>query len=83
MNVGIQTFTYGRYTAAAIARVWSGLARLPTQPKQWEWYRRTVEERGGLKSGYQWLNTAATARELPIGLMALDPRLTVQAPSAI
>ncbi|ORY23681.1 hypothetical protein BCR39DRAFT_566786 [Naematelia encephala] len=58
-NVGIQTFSYGKYAGAAIARVWSGKAQIPSSAAQWRHFWNTVEERGGLKKGFQWLNAEA------------------------
>ncbi|WWD04372.1 hypothetical protein V865_002441 [Kwoniella europaea PYCC6329] len=63
-NVGIQTFIYGKYAGEAIARVWSGKAHLPSQRAQWRHFWNTVEERGGLKKGFQWLNNEANSRYL-------------------
>lgn len=54
-NVGIQTFVYGKFLGAAIAKVWSGHARLPSSKRMWAFFWNTVEERGGLKKGFQWL----------------------------
>ncbi|WWC92596.1 uncharacterized protein L201_007555 [Kwoniella dendrophila CBS 6074] len=63
-NVGIQTFSYGKYTSEAIARVWSGQAHLPHKQALWRHFWNTVEERGGLKKGFQWLQNQAEARYL-------------------
>nr|XP_019009539.1 uncharacterized protein I206_06188 [Kwoniella pini CBS 10737]OCF48320.1 hypothetical protein I206_06188 [Kwoniella pini CBS 10737] len=63
-NVGIQTFVYGKYAGEAIARVWSGKAHLPSKKGQWSHFWRTVEERGGLRKGFQWLNNESNSRYL-------------------
>nr|XP_019043773.1 hypothetical protein I302_08354 [Kwoniella bestiolae CBS 10118]OCF22703.1 hypothetical protein I302_08354 [Kwoniella bestiolae CBS 10118] len=63
-NVGIQTFIYGKYAGEAIARVWSGKADLPNRRAQWRHFWNTVEERGGLRKGFQWLNNEANSRYL-------------------
>ncbi|WWC66071.1 uncharacterized protein I303_108693 [Kwoniella dejecticola CBS 10117] len=63
-NVGIQTFVYGKYAGEAIARVWAGQAHLPSKKDQWRHFWRTVEERGGLKKGFQWLNNELNSRYL-------------------
>ncbi|KAH8823593.1 hypothetical protein DL96DRAFT_1558534 [Flagelloscypha sp. PMI_526] len=48
----------GKYPAAALARVWSGRASLPSKQKQWEHFWKTVENRGGLKIGFNYLTNA-------------------------
>ncbi|WRT69902.1 uncharacterized protein IL334_006893 [Kwoniella shivajii] len=63
-NVGIQTFIYGKYAGEAIARVWSGKAHLPSAQAQWRHFWKTVEERGGLKKGFQWLDNELNSRSL-------------------
>ena len=55
VNVGIQTFSNGKYLGAVLVKVWSGHAKIPAQKQQWEEFWETVEERGGLKPGFQWL----------------------------
>ncbi|KAF8201084.1 hypothetical protein K438DRAFT_635384 [Mycena galopus ATCC 62051] len=72
MNLNTNTWDFGEYFAVALARVWSGTARLPTQPEMWKAYRQAVAERGGYGKGLlyfsmleyinffcAWLNGAA------------------------
>lgn len=40
-----------------MASIWSGKVKLPAQHALWKDFWDTVEERGGLKSGYQWLDS--------------------------
>ncbi|KAK7437939.1 hypothetical protein VKT23_018374 [Stygiomarasmius scandens] len=47
MNLGIQSFTYSEYQAAALASVWKGQAKIPTQERMWELFEKRLEEFGG------------------------------------
>jgi len=40
-----------------MASIWSGKVKLPAQHALWKDFWDTVEDRGGLKSGYQWLDS--------------------------
>jgi hypothetical protein len=62
--VGIQSFVHGKYAAAALAKVWSGEATLPSRKILWEQFWRTVEERGGLGKGFNWLNAEGQRQAL-------------------
>ncbi|KAJ7762715.1 FAD/NAD(P)-binding domain-containing protein [Mycena maculata] len=47
MNLGAVTWTFGEYFAVAIAKIWSGTARLPNQAEMWKSYRERVAASGG------------------------------------
>ncbi|KAK7054193.1 dimethylaniline monooxygenase [Favolaschia claudopus] len=72
MNLNTVTWSFGEYFAIALARVWSGTARLPNQKEMWKEYRKAVADRGGYGKGVLffdsveyirffcgWLNSAA------------------------
>ncbi|KAJ7318092.1 hypothetical protein DFH08DRAFT_971568 [Mycena albidolilacea] len=74
MNMNIMTiaWSFGEYFAVALAKVWSGTAKLPSQHEMRKAHRRAVAERGGYGKGVlifsvreyatffcSWLNTAA------------------------
>ncbi|KAF7331611.1 Dimethylaniline monooxygenase [Mycena kentingensis (nom. inval.)] len=46
-HLNIVTSTYGQNPAMAIAKVWAGLARLPSRETMWREYRRDVWAQGG------------------------------------
>ncbi|KAH8813812.1 hypothetical protein DL96DRAFT_1625447 [Flagelloscypha sp. PMI_526] len=56
VDLGTQPFTYGKYTAAALAKVWAGQAKLPSQEKQWEHFWEIVKSKGGFGKDYQMLS---------------------------
>lgn len=55
---------YGRYAGAAIAKVWAGQASLPNTATLWKQFWETVEDRGGLRRGYQWLTAEKNRKNL-------------------
>ncbi|KAJ7716349.1 hypothetical protein B0H14DRAFT_2643860 [Mycena olivaceomarginata] len=65
MNIMTITWSFGEYFAVALAKVWSGTAKLPSQHEMRKAHRRAVAERGGYGKGQyatffcSWLNTAA------------------------
>ncbi|CAK5275844.1 unnamed protein product [Mycena citricolor] len=75
MNLGIVTWTHGDYTALALAKIWSGKARLPSQDLMWQDHYRELTKRGGYSKQFPllgaphhssyiafysgWLNSAA------------------------
>ncbi|EIW77431.1 FAD/NAD(P)-binding domain-containing protein [Coniophora puteana RWD-64-598 SS2] len=44
----MQTFTYCGYQSLALAKVWTGTAKLPDTDTMWEMYDDLVKERGGI-----------------------------------
>lgn len=62
--VGIQSFVHGKYAAAALARIWSGEATLPSRQTLWRQFWQTVEQRGGLGKGFNWLNAEGQRQAL-------------------
>ena len=56
VNLGMQSFTYGKYLGTVLEKVWSGHAKIPARPRLWEEFWEGVEKRGGLKAGYQWFD---------------------------
>ncbi|KAF7377709.1 Dimethylaniline monooxygenase [Mycena sanguinolenta] len=72
MNLNTNTWDFGEYFAVALAKVWSGTARLPNEEAMWKAYRKAIAERGGYGKGVlyfsfreyitffcAWLNGAA------------------------
>ncbi|KAJ7163861.1 hypothetical protein C8R43DRAFT_988994 [Mycena crocata] len=47
MHLNTVTFTFGEVIAVALARVWSGTAKLPNQAEMWKLYHEEVVSRGG------------------------------------
>ncbi|KAJ7122947.1 hypothetical protein C8R44DRAFT_158414 [Mycena epipterygia] len=47
MNLGTVTWTFGEYFAVALAKIWSGTAKLPNQAQMWKSYRADIAARGG------------------------------------
>jgi hypothetical protein len=45
------TWSFGEYFAVALAKVWSGTAKLPSQHEMRKAHRRAVAERGGYGKG--------------------------------
>ncbi|KAK7042291.1 dimethylaniline monooxygenase [Favolaschia claudopus] len=56
VNLNTVTWTFGEYFAIALARVWSGTARLPNQKEMWKEYRHAVADRGGYGKGVLYFN---------------------------
>ncbi|KAF7313360.1 Dimethylaniline monooxygenase [Mycena chlorophos] len=46
-GLNVVTFTWGENLAIALARVWTGTARLPSRETMWAKYREWVKEQGG------------------------------------
>jgi hypothetical protein len=63
VNFGVQTFSYTKYTSEAIAKVWSGQAKLPSKEIMWDAYWNTVDEQGGLGKDLHWLSQSVQIRE--------------------
>lgn len=61
MNLGIQTFVYAEYLSVAAAKVWKGLAKLPTRTEMWKLYWDRVAERGGHGKAFQLLGEKKSA----------------------
>ncbi|KAJ7575403.1 FAD/NAD(P)-binding domain-containing protein [Mycena floridula] len=57
MNWGMQSFTYGEYTALSLAKVWAGRAQLPPTEELWKLHEAVVRDRGGYGKQFQFLGS--------------------------
>ncbi|EIW77433.1 FAD/NAD(P)-binding domain-containing protein [Coniophora puteana RWD-64-598 SS2] len=59
---GTQTFSYCGYQSAALAKVWTGAAKLPNEAMMWDMYAELVKDRGGFGKELPFLGPERLAR---------------------